>query len=100
MLNIPLRRIQGDKVVLEGKDFIELVRRAKRVEEVVLEEVDEDLRIEVDRPLRGSPQAVLSVLDSPSHCTPEDVNTLSQEIEQGKRSLQFEGIFDRGEERH
>lgn len=46
MLNIALRRIQGDRVVLESADFNELVQRAKRVEEVVIEEVDTDLPVE------------------------------------------------------
>jgi len=46
MLNIALRRIRGDRVVLESTDFDELVQRAKRVEEVVIEEVDDDLPVE------------------------------------------------------
>jgi len=46
MLTIALRRIQGDRVVLESADFNELVQRAKRIEEVVIEEVDNDLPVE------------------------------------------------------
>jgi hypothetical protein len=46
---------------------------------------------------KGSPQAVLAALDAPPRCAPEDVDALLQAIEQGKRPLRFEGIFDRGE---
>ena len=46
MLNIALHRIKGDRVVLENKDFDELVERAKTVEEIVIEEVDDDLPVE------------------------------------------------------
>jgi hypothetical protein len=46
MLNIALRRIQGDRVVLEGKDFDKLVQRAKTVEDVVIEEMDSDVPVE------------------------------------------------------
>jgi hypothetical protein len=46
---------------------------------------------------KGSPQAILAALDLPSRCTPGDVDALLQAIEQGKRSLRFEGVFDREE---
>jgi hypothetical protein len=43
---------------------------------------------------KGSAQALLAIWDSPSHCTPEDVDALLQAIEQGKRPVRFAGIFD------
>ena len=46
MLSIALRRIQGDRVVLGSADFNELVQRAKKVEEVVIEEAENDLPVE------------------------------------------------------
>ena len=46
MLSIALRRIQGDRVVLDSADFNELVQRAKKVEEVVIEEAENDLPVE------------------------------------------------------
>ncbi len=45
-MSIALRRIQGDRVVLESADFNELVQRAKKVEEVVIEEAEIDLPVE------------------------------------------------------
>jgi hypothetical protein len=46
---------------------------------------------------RGSPNAILAAWEVPPHCTPEDVDTLRQAIEQGKRPVRFEGLFDREE---
>ncbi len=46
MLNITLRRVNGDMVILDSKDFGELVKRAKTVEEVIIEEVEDDLPVE------------------------------------------------------
>ncbi len=44
---------------------------------------------------KGSPQALLAVFDTPPHCAPEDVDTLLRAIEEGKRPVRFQGIFDR-----
>ncbi|NKB70570.1 MAG: hypothetical protein GKR89_26165 [Candidatus Latescibacteria bacterium] len=46
MLNITLRRVSGDLVIIDSKDLGELVKRANTVEEVVIEEVEEDLPTE------------------------------------------------------
>lgn len=46
MLNIALRRISRDEVVLGNRDFEALVQRAKTVEEVIVEEVEDDLPAE------------------------------------------------------
>ncbi len=46
MLTINLQRIGGEKVILDRKDFDELVQRASTVEPVTVEEVDDDLPIE------------------------------------------------------
>ena len=43
MLNIPLRRVEGDKVILDSKVFEALVQRAQTVEDVVIHETAEDL---------------------------------------------------------
>jgi hypothetical protein len=43
---------------------------------------------------KGSGQALLCLWDTPSQCTPEDVETLLQAIDQGKRPVRFTGIFD------
>ena len=46
MLNIALRRISRDEVVLGNRDFEALVQRAQTVEEVIVEEVEDDLPTE------------------------------------------------------
>ena len=43
---------------------------------------------------KGSGQALLHLWDTPTQCTPEDVDTLLQAIDQGKRPVRFAGIFD------
>ena len=43
MLNIPLRRVEGNKVILDSKVFEQLVQRAQTVEDVVIEETADDL---------------------------------------------------------
>jgi hypothetical protein len=42
----------------------------------------------------GSGPALLRLWDTPSQCTPEDIETLLQAMEQGKRPVRFAGIFD------
>jgi hypothetical protein len=44
--------------------------------------------------LKGSGQALLRLWDTPAQCTPEDVDSLLQAIDQGKRPVRFAGIFD------
>ena len=39
-------------------------------------------------------QALLRIWDTPSRCTPEDVDALLQAIDEGKRPVRFTGIFD------
>ena len=46
---------------------------------------------------KGSGPALLRLWDTPSQCTPEDVETLLQAIDQGKRPVRFAGIFDQEE---
>jgi hypothetical protein len=46
MLNIPLRRVEGDKVVLDNKVFEALVQCAQTVEDVIIQETAEDLPAE------------------------------------------------------
>jgi hypothetical protein len=43
---------------------------------------------------KGSGQALLCLWDTPTQCTPEDVDFLLQAIDQGKRPVRFVGIFD------
>lgn len=43
---------------------------------------------------KGSGSVLLRLWETPSQCTPEDVETLLQAIEQGKRPVRFAGIFD------
>ena len=43
---------------------------------------------------KGSGLALLRLWETPSQCTPEDVETLLQAVEQGKRPVRFAGIFD------
>ena len=43
---------------------------------------------------KGSGQALLRLWDTPAQCTPEDVDSLLQAINQGKRPVRFAGIFD------
>ena len=42
----------------------------------------------------GSAQTILRLWDTPASCTSEDVDTLLQAINQGKRPVRFAGIFD------
>jgi hypothetical protein len=46
---------------------------------------------------KGSPQAILSALDAPLHCTEEDVDALMEAIEEGQQPMRFEGVFDQKE---
>lgn len=46
MLNIALRRISNNEVIIGSSDFEALVQRAKTVEEVVVEELEDDLPAE------------------------------------------------------
>lgn len=43
---------------------------------------------------KGSPGALLAAWERPPYCTAEDVDTLLEAIEQGKRPVRFAGIFD------
>jgi hypothetical protein len=43
---------------------------------------------------KGSGQALLRLWDTPASCTSEDVATLLQAIDQGKRPVRFGEIFD------
>ena len=43
---------------------------------------------------KGLGQALLHLWDTPAQCTPEDVDSLLQAINQGKRPVHFAGIFD------
>ena len=45
----------------------------------------------------GSPQAILAALDTPPHCTAEDVDAFTEAMEDGKQPIRFEGLFDREE---
>ena len=36
-------------------------------------------------------------MDTPPHCTEEDVNALMETIEEEKQPVRFEGVFDREE---
>ena len=46
---------------------------------------------------KGSPEAILSLWDTSARCTSEDVAALVQAIEQGRKAMRFEGIFDQQE---
>ena len=62
--------------------------------EIVVKDGPREKQTLRDHP-RSSPQAIAKFLDSPPVCSPEDVEALVQAIEQGKRPVKFEGIFDK-----
>lgn len=45
-------------------------------------------------PVKGSPEAVLEAVNSPPFVTHEDVAELLRLIEEGKRPVRHEGVFD------
>ncbi len=53
----------------------------------------------VEEPTRGSPAAVLDAMRRLPHLKPGDVDELDRMIEEGKRPVRAEGIFDRRRER-
>lgn len=91
--SVTLKGIVKGKVIELESDVI--LPEGTEVEVVVREPGTEKLGISSDP--KGSPKAILAIWDSAPHCTPEDVDFLVQEIEQGKRPAKFEGIFDQGE---
>lgn len=46
-------------------------------------------------PSRGNPQAILEYLQETPPCNKEDVDALLKEIHQGKKEVQFNGVFDK-----
>ena len=48
---------------------------------------------------KGSPQAVLAVVDAPPHVNPEDVDELMRLIEKGKRQVRYENPLIRKRKR-
>jgi hypothetical protein len=50
--------------------------------------------IESTVPPRGSPAAVLRAMHSTPHIPKEDLDELERMIEEGKRAIRYEGIFD------
>jgi len=86
--------VRGKVIELEDKVGLP---EGTEVEVVVKEQKGEELA--PSGYPKGSPQALLAFLDTPPRCTPEDVNTLLQAIEQGKHPVRFEGIFDQEEKK-
>lgn len=64
--------------------------------EVIVKEQDTESLAPSGYP-KGSPQAILAAMDTPPHCTEEDVNALMETIEEGKQPVRFEGVFDHEE---
>jgi hypothetical protein len=50
-------------------------------------------------PLKGSPRAVLTVMDAPPQIKPEDADELMRLIEEGKRPVRYESPLTRKRER-
>lgn len=48
---------------------------------------------------KGSPQAVLAVVDAPPHVNPKDVDELMRLIEKGKRRVRYENPLTRKRKR-
>jgi hypothetical protein len=46
---------------------------------------------------KGSPQAILTALETPPHCIQEDVDALMEAVKEGKQPVGFEGVFNRKE---
>lgn len=84
--------IKGKVIELEGEVVLP---KGTEVEVVVRESKGEE--VATSGYFKGTPQAILAAWDTPPHCTPEDVDALLQAIEQGKRPMRFEGIFDQEE---
>jgi hypothetical protein len=54
-----------------------------------------EVEVEVrERPFRGHPQDILKYLQTFPACNPEDVAVLMAEIDRGKKTVRFEGVFD------
>lgn len=82
--------VRGKVIELEGQVALP---EGTEVEVVVREQQAEELSPS-GHP-KGSPQAILAALDFPARCAPGDVDALLEAIEQGKRPLRFEAVFDR-----
>jgi hypothetical protein len=48
-------------------------------------------------PARGTPRAVLEILDQPPLCTPDDVDALLRAIQEARRPADYRGVFSREE---
>lgn len=83
--------VKGKVIVLKGKAMLPEDTEV----EVVVKERPARKPVSISYP-KGSPQAILAALDVPPLCAPEDVDAMLQTIDQGKRPIRFEGIFDRG----
>lgn len=54
------------------------------------------VEIEIKKsPSRGNPQAILEHVQRTPACDKKDVDALLKEIHQGKKEVQFNGVFDR-----
>jgi len=84
--------VRGKVIELEGKVVLP---EGTEVEVVVKERQGEELA--PSGYPKGSAKAILAALDIPPRCTPGDVDALVQAIEQGKRPVRYEGVFDREE---
>lgn len=82
--------VRGKVIELEGNVALP---EGTEVEVVVREQQGEELS--PNGHPKSSRQAILAALDLPARCVPGDVDALVEEIEQGKRPLRFEGVFDR-----
>jgi hypothetical protein len=92
-----VKEIMTYKGIVKGK-VIELEDSVTLPEGTKVEVVVQTPKVEELAPSgypRGSPQAILAVFDIPPHCTSEDVDALLEAIEQGKRPVRFEGVFDK-----
>ncbi len=85
------------KGIVKGKviELEEQVALPEGTEVEVVVKARQEAELAAKGTLKGSPQALLAVFDTPPYCTPEDVDALLRAIEEGQQPVRFQGIFDR-----
>lgn len=84
------------KGIVKGKtiEFEDLIELPEGTEVEVVVHIRPGKALAASGDPKGSGPALRRLWDTPSLCTPEDVETLLQAIDQGKRPVRFAGIFD------
>ena len=87
------------KGIVKG-NVVELEKGVRLPEGTTVEVIVKEPDIESIAPSgypNGSPQAILAALDTPAHCTAEDMDAFTEAMKDGKQPIRFEGLFDREE---